>query len=134
LPYCRRCGTQLEENARFCHKCGTQIAILSPAPPSRPAESAPKSLVSTPLIVLIAVVTLAVIVSVLVFSTFYPINLNRASSSNQTNVTKLSFNIQDGKPQANILEQYLTDKTGFNTVSATSASTFITIILRMTNP
>jgi len=123
LPYCRKCGTQLEENARFCQKCGTQVVILSHAPPAAlapRAESAPKSPVSTVAIVLIAVVAVAVIVSIFVFLTLYPINLNRANSTNQTNITRLSFNPQQGKPQANVSDQNLTDKTGFNTVSATS--------------
>ena len=24
MPYCRNCGTQLTDNARYCYKCGTQ--------------------------------------------------------------------------------------------------------------
>jgi flagellar basal body-associated protein FliL len=118
LPYCRKCGTQLEENAQFCHKCGTQVVIFSAAPP---AKSAPESPVSTPIIVLIAVIAVAVIVSFFVFSTFYPLNSNRAHPSNpanQTSVTKLSFNLQKGVAQANVLAQNLTVKTGFNAVSA----------------
>jgi len=119
LPYCRRCGTRLEENARFCHKCGTQVVIFSPAPP---AKSAPKNSVSTPVIVLIAVaVALAVIVSVFIFLTFYPVNFNQtnpANQANQTNITKLSFKLQEDIAQANVLAQNLTDKTGFNAVSA----------------
>jgi hypothetical protein len=119
LPYCRRCGTQLEENARFCRKCGTQVVIFSPSS-SIPAKSASKSLFSTSVIVLIAVVAAAVIVSVLVFSTFYPVNFNRANTVNQTNVHKLSFNPQEGMSQANVLAQNLTDKTVFIAVSATT--------------
>jgi hypothetical protein len=30
LPYCRRCGTQLEDDARFCHKCGTPVVTYVP--------------------------------------------------------------------------------------------------------
>jgi hypothetical protein len=100
------------------------VVILSPAPPAAlapPAESAPKSPVSTAAIVLIAVVAVAAIISIFVFSTLYPINFNRANSTNQTNVTRLSFNLQQGKPQASVLDQNLTDKTGFSTVSATGA-------------
>jgi uncharacterized protein HemX len=118
LPYCRKCGTQLEENARFCHKCGTQVVIFSPAPP---AKSTLKSPVSTPVIVLVAVVALAVIISVFVFLTFYPVNFNQtspANQTNQTNVTKLSFNLQEGMAHGNLLAENLTDKTVFNFVSA----------------
>ena len=118
MPYCRRCGTQLEENARFCHKCGTEVVIFSPAPL---AKSAPKSPVPTAAIVLIAVVAVAVIVSILVFSTFNPMNshqANPANPANQTNVNKLSFNFREGTAQSNVLAQNLTDKTGFNATSA----------------
>jgi ABC-type proline/glycine betaine transport system substrate-binding protein len=69
---------------------------------------------------LIAVVAAAVIVSIFVFSTFYPPNFNRANPANQTSVQKLSFNLQEGTAQANVLAQNLTDKTGFIAVSATS--------------
>jgi hypothetical protein len=41
MPYCRRCGTQLEENARFCHKCGTPVAVdATYASPPSPPQSA----------------------------------------------------------------------------------------------
>jgi hypothetical protein len=33
LPYCRRCGTLLEENARYCQKCGTPVAVYVAPPP-----------------------------------------------------------------------------------------------------
>jgi len=118
VPYCRKCGTQLEEKAQFCHKCGTQVVIFSPAPT---AKSTPESPVSTSIIVLVAVIVVAVIVSFFVFSTFYPLNSNRTNSSNhanQTSVTKLSFNLQKGMGQANVLARNVTEKTGFNAVSA----------------
>jgi ABC-type proline/glycine betaine transport system substrate-binding protein len=70
---------------------------------------------------LIAVVAVAVIVSILVFSMFYPVNSNHANPANQTNVTKLSFNLQEGRVQANVLAQNLTVKANFIAVSATTA-------------
>jgi len=27
MPYCRHCGAELEENAKFCSKCGTPVAM-----------------------------------------------------------------------------------------------------------
>ena len=45
MPYCRRCGTQLEEDARFCHKCGTPVVTYVPpaayTPPVQPVVAAP---------------------------------------------------------------------------------------------
>jgi len=117
LPYCRKCGTQLEENAEFCHKCGTQVVIFSPAPL---AESVSKSQVSTPIIVLTAVILAAVILSIFVFLTLYPVNFNRATSTNQTNATEMSFNLQKGITQSTVLNPKPQDKAGFNGVSAST--------------
>lgn len=33
VPRCPRCGTQLEEDARFCHGCGTGLDPVAPALP-----------------------------------------------------------------------------------------------------
>ena len=27
--FCRKCGTKLEENARFCGNCGTEVIIIN---------------------------------------------------------------------------------------------------------
>jgi len=91
------------------------VVFFSPTPLAKPT---PKRPVSTPVIILIAVVAAAAIVSILVFATFYPVNFNRANPDNQTNVQKLSFNPQKGEGQANILDQDLQGKTGFIAVSA----------------
>jgi uncharacterized membrane protein YvbJ len=108
LPYCRICGTKLEENARFCHKCGTPVATFTPAPPSaRPMEKNP---FLVPVIILIAVVTIAVIVGVFIFWTFYSVNINQANGANQTNVNELSFNFQGGMAKANFIAQNLMGK------------------------
>jgi uncharacterized membrane protein len=32
MPYCRKCGAKLEENARFCHACGDQVATATSVP------------------------------------------------------------------------------------------------------
>ena len=100
MTYCRICGAQLEENARFCHKCGTPVVIFTPAPP--PARPVQKNRVSPEVIALIAVVAVAVIVSIFVFSLFYSVNFNQTNDSNQTNVNKLSFNFQGGMAKANV--------------------------------
>ena len=118
MPYCRKCGTRLEENAEFCHKCGTQVVIFCPAPL---AESASKSQVSTPVIVLTAVILAAVIVSIFVFLTLNPVNFNQANPTNQTNATKMSFNLQKGITQSNVLDPRPQVKADFNGVSARTA-------------
>lgn len=114
MPYCRICGAQLEENARFCHKCGTPIVICPPAPPPPPpAKPVQKHRVSPEIVALIVVVAVAVIVSLVVFSLFYSTNFNQTNDSNQTNVSRLNFHVQGGIPNVNVLAQNLTSKTSF---------------------
>ncbi|HKM60138.1 MAG TPA: zinc ribbon domain-containing protein [Candidatus Bathyarchaeia archaeon] len=96
MPYCRRCGNQLWENARFCHKCGTPAVMFTPPPSAKPAS---KRLLSNPEIVLIAVAAAIIVVaSVFVLATFYSVNVNQARSSNQTTFNTFSFKIQEGTP------------------------------------
>ncbi|MGD0203081.1 MAG: zinc-ribbon domain-containing protein [Candidatus Bathyarchaeia archaeon] len=117
MPYCRICGTKLEENARFCHKCGTPVATFTPAPP--PARPTEKNPFLVPVIILIAVVTIAIIVGVVIFWTFYSVNFNQANGANQTNVHELSFNFQGDMAKVNVIAQNLIGKTVLITTSAT---------------
>lgn len=32
MPYCRKCGAKLEDDARFCHVCGSPVAAVTPVP------------------------------------------------------------------------------------------------------
>jgi len=108
VAYCRICGAQLEENAHFCHKCGTPVATFTSTPPSaRPME---KNRFLVPVIILIAVVTIAVIVGVFIFWTFYSGSFNQANGTNKTNGNELNFNFQGGMAKANFIAQNLMDK------------------------
>ena len=106
MPYCRRCGVQLEENARFCHKCGTQVVTFALTPAA--TRQTQKRIVHKEIIALVGIVAVAVLVSVFAFSMFYQqFNFNPANDANQTNVNKLSFNFQAGTPQVNVSAQSL---------------------------
>jgi flagellar basal body-associated protein FliL len=72
-----------------------------------------------PVIILIAVVTIAVIVGVFVFWTFYSVNFNQANGANQTNVQELSFNFHGDMAKVNVLAQNLIGKTVLITTFAT---------------
>jgi uncharacterized membrane protein YvbJ len=39
MPYCPRCGSEVESDAKFCPKCGSS---LSAAPPRVPSEKREK--------------------------------------------------------------------------------------------
>ncbi len=110
LPYCRICGTKIEENAHFCHRCGTPVAAFMPAPQAKPME---KNSFLVPVIILIIVVVVAVIVGVVAFWTFYS-SFNHANGANQGNFSQLSFIFHDEAAKINATTQNLMGKTIFN--------------------
>jgi hypothetical protein len=111
LPYCRICGTKLEENAHFCHKCGTPVATLTPAPPiAKSTKPAQKSPFLVPLIILLALVVVAVILGAFVLWTI-SVNFNQSNGSNQSNGNELSFNLHGDMAKANVTAQNLICKT-----------------------
>ena len=111
MTYCRRCGAKLEENARFCHKCGTQIA--TPISESH-MTAASNTSVSTPEIVLIAVVAVTVIVIAGIFVALEvnPVISSQENPANKTSVSNFSFRIQE-RVQTKVLALDLTGKAGF---------------------
>ena len=42
MQYCRRCGTQLEGDAKFCHKCGTPVILYTASQPAQPVYYQPQ--------------------------------------------------------------------------------------------
>jgi len=88
LPYCRKCGVKLEENAHFCDKCGTQVAATFVPPtqsaPMRPIRSDPLFVVG---MVLIAIVISAIIIGAIIFVVFH-LDFSQSNASQQ-NVNSL---------------------------------------------
>ena len=87
--------------------------------PASPEAAASKKTVSTPEIVLIAIVAITVII---ITSIFVALMLNTVSSSreniaNQTNVSNFSFRVYEGKTQTKVVAPDLTGKPGLTRVS-----------------
>jgi len=107
LPYCRRCGVQLEEKARFCPKCGTPVVTcMQPSAPTASTKQ-PKPWHKDPLILaaiglVVIIVSAVIIVAFLVapFSTWdlgrtledYTPNVNTVNLNFQTNIGRVSIN------------------------------------------
>ncbi len=64
MPYCSKCGAELDKDAKFCPKCGTVVGPSVAKPERRP--------ISTLAIVLIVLIVVAAIVTVLAAVTFLP--------------------------------------------------------------
>ena len=35
MPYCQKCGSEVNENMTFCPKCGVALKVTEPRPPER---------------------------------------------------------------------------------------------------
>jgi hypothetical protein len=105
MPYCRKCGAKLEEEARFCHVCGTPVAAVTvPAIPRR------RSPFLFPVIILIAILVTAVVVGALVFLPFYHVHFDQTNQVAKAGVDNLLLDFQADVAQVNIFFRNLPDK------------------------
>ena len=119
LPYCRRCGTKLDDSARFCHKCGTPVltfATAAPAKPSRPLRKEPLVIAA---IVLIAILVAAVILTAIVFAPFSPISFNQTNQDSHSSINTLNLNFQANTAQVTLIAQNINNQ---NILIQTSAN------------
>jgi len=105
MPYCRKCGAQLEEEARFCHVCGTPVAAVTV--PAMPRRGRPLLL---PAIILIAILVTAVVVGVLVFLPFNAVHFNQTNQVAKAGVNNLILDFQADVAQVNVFFMSLPGK------------------------
>ena len=106
MPYCRKCGAKLQEDARFCHVCGTPVgAVTAPAAPRR------RRPFLLPVAILVAVLLTAVMVSVLVFLPFTSVNFNQTNQvASKAGVDSLSLDFQADVANVNVYFKNLSGK------------------------
>jgi len=106
MPYCRKCGAKLEENARFCHVCGTPVAAVTA--PAAPMRRRPFLL---PVAILVAVLLTAVVVSALVFLPFTSVYFNQTNQvANKASVDSLNLDFQADVANVNVYFKNLSGK------------------------
>jgi hypothetical protein len=104
MPYCRKCGAKLEEEARFCHVCGTPVAAVTvPTMPRRRPFLLPVA-------ILIAILVTAVVVGALVFLPFYHVHFDQTNQVAKADVDNLILDFQADVAQVNVFFRDLTDK------------------------
>jgi len=64
MPYCSKCGAELDKEAKFCPKCGTVVGLPAARPKRKP--------MSTLALVMIVITVVAIVVAVLAVVTFLP--------------------------------------------------------------
>lgn len=106
MPYCRKCGAKLDEDARFCHVCGTPVAAATAATkPTAPKRRRPFYIL--PVAILIAVLVSAIIIGALFFLPFYPVHFNQTNQVPKADVDNLILDFQADVAQVNIFFENL---------------------------
>ncbi|MCW4054795.1 MAG: zinc-ribbon domain-containing protein [Candidatus Bathyarchaeota archaeon] len=100
MPYCHKCGTKLDETARFCPVCGTPVATatseIKPTAPKR------KPFYVLPVVILIAVLISALVIGALLFLPLYPVHFNQKNQVPEADMADLFVNFQVDVAQMNI--------------------------------
>ena len=110
MPYCRKCGAKLDEDARFCRVCGTPVtAVAAATRPTAPKRRRPFYLL--PVVILMAVLLTAVVISALLFLPFTPVNLNQTRQlDSEVGVDHLILVFQADVAQVNFFFENLSGK------------------------
>ena len=118
MPYCRKCGAKLDEDARFCHVCGTPVtAVTAATRPTAPKRRRPVYLL--PVAILIAVLLTAVIITAIIFLPFTPVNLNQTRQlDSEVGIDHLILGFQADVAQVNVFFENLPGKMLFLNVTA----------------
>lgn len=108
LPYCHRCGAQLDEDARFCHKCGSEVITYVPpvSPPAAPpAKHKPWN--KDPLIVvtigLVVILLSAVVIVAFLSASITPWNFEQQRQDNSPNIKTINLHFETDVGQVKII-------------------------------
>ena len=110
LPFCRRCGTKLDDSAHFCQKCGTPVVTFAPAAPAKPDKPLKKEPLVIAAIALIAILVTAVIVSAIIFTPFSPISFNQTNQDSHFGINTLNLNFQANTAQVTVITQNINNQ------------------------
>jgi hypothetical protein len=132
MPYCRRCGTQLADDAHFCHKCGTPV-IATPyvyqasSAPSKPLRKDP---IIIGAIVLITILVVGVVVAALFTASYATVDINQSFKDTTAGIDKLNLTLDSQALQINVFTQNVSgynflvtlDGTAFKSINGDSGS------------
>ena len=105
MPYCRKCGAELDKTARFCPVCGTPVAHVTP--PAKPTPRERRPIRVLPVGILIAVLVSAVIIGALLILPVYPVHFNQTNQVPETGIDNLFLDLQVDVAQVNIVYENL---------------------------
>ena len=111
MPYCRKCGAKLEEDAKFCYNCGTPVLTYNYASshpqPQRPIRRDPILVAG---IIIVVILISAVVVTALFFASVQSYSFGQTNEVvTQSNVTVLNLNFRADNAKINIIPQNYTN-------------------------
>lgn len=119
MQYCRRCGTHMEDDARFCHKCGTPVIPIAasqpaqtfyvhpkPAQPNRPWHKDSLVVVS---VALVAVLVVAVIAVAVLSTPFASWDTNQSLEDKTVGVKTLNLSFHTNVGEVIVFTQKIGD-------------------------
>lgn len=130
MPYCRRCGAKLDDDAKYCYRCGASVVMQPPTEaPAQPApapfrsEPAPlrRNPFFIPIIIIIVVAVSALIIAIVLSAPLVPVDFEDSSQINQPNVNRLNLDFHADIGEINVFTN-LTDKTVVMDVSASGST------------
>jgi hypothetical protein len=116
MPYCRKCGAKLDEDARFCCVCGTPVVPVAVTRPAAPTRRRP--LYILPVAILIAVLLSAMVIGVLFFLPFYPVHFNQTNQVPKADVDHMLLEFQADVAHVNVFFKNLSSNMALLNVTA----------------
>ncbi len=101
MPYCRKCGTELNETVRFCLSCGTPVAVVAPAAQQTVLERRPVHVL--PVVILIVVLVSAGIIGILLVLPVSPVHFNQTNLVPEAGMDDLFLDLRVDVAQVNIV-------------------------------
>jgi hypothetical protein len=119
MPYCRRCGNKIDDDARFCYKCGTPVdpyvqpvqPTYQPYPdyqqaPETPTKTAKPFYKDPVIMVTIGLVTIlltAVIIVAFMVAPLTPWSFTKSLSDENQNIDTLNLNFHTNVGQVTVM-------------------------------
>jgi len=102
MPYCRKCGTELDPDSKFCHDCGNQVAPAETAPTTA-APKAKERKFPIAAIILISILAFAAVVAAITLFPLNPVSFSQSEEASAPNITTLDLMVNADVANTNII-------------------------------